>query len=191
MENLGKPNQGGDVAPGVAMAPTEVMTEVSASSDPDPLAPKAISNGKTRFSSRDKEFHEQKIAAKQAKVKEKAAATPAGPAVEEVATQNVQAAPLGLNGDTKKKVKQKKVKGAAKERLQDKKAPEAAAPIAPTVNPNLGTGGGAPAAAAPTADSTSLPPASTPPGGAPPQGQPLSPTGVPATTPNGSAVPQP
>ena len=172
MENLGKPNQGGDVAPGVAMAPTEVATETSAP-DADPLAPKSVSNGKTRFSARDKEFHAEKVAAKQAKVKEKVAATPAGPGVEEAATQNTQAAPLGLNGDTKKKIKPKKVKGDAKERLQDKKPAAAPAPVDPTVSPNLHVTPADTAPAAPPADGgTTLPPASTPPVGDLPSGLP-------------------
>lgn len=181
MENLGKPNQAGDVAPGVAMAPTEIATEISPTSDPDPLAPKAVSTGKTRFSARDKEYRAEKAAAKQAKTKERIAATPAGPGVEEAATQNTQAAPLGLNGDTKKKIKLKKAKGTPKERLQEKKPEAAPAPVDPTVSPNLHV---APAdttpAAPPNGGGTTLPPASTPPGGGLPNGQPLSPTGAPA-----------
>ena len=191
MENLGKPNQGGDVAPGVAMAPTEVATEVAPAADVDPLAPKTVNNGKTRFSSRDKEFRAEKEATKQAKVKEKIAATPAGPAVEEAATQNVQAAPLGLNGDTKKKIKAKKVKGAAKERLQEKKPAAAPAPVDPTVSPNLHVTPADTAPPTPAPDGgTTLPPAGTPPGGGLPNGQPLSPTGVPAPQPNGAPTPQ-
>ncbi len=191
MENLGKPNQGGDVAPGVAMAPTEVATEVAPAADVDPLAPKALNNGKTRFSSRDKEFRADKEAAKQAKVKEKIAATPAGPDVAEAATQNTQAAPLGLNGDTKKKIKVKRVKGAAKERLQEKKPEAAPAPVDPTVSPNLHVSPADTTPAAPPADGgTTLPPAGTPPGGGLPNGQPLSPTGVPAPEPNGTPAPQ-
>ena len=190
MENLGKPTQGGDVAPGVAMAPTEVATETSAP-DVDPLAPKSVNNGKTRFSSRDKEFHAEKEATKQAKVKERIAATPAGPGVEEAATQNTQAAPLGLNGDTKKKIKPKRVKGAEKERLQDKKPVAAPAPIDPTVSPNLHVTPADTATPAPPADGgTTLPPASSPPGDGLPNGQPLSPTGVPAPQPNGLPAPQ-
>ena len=40
---------------------------------------------------------------------------------DEKAAQQLQAAPLGLNGDTVKKKKKEKVKGAPKERLQDKR----------------------------------------------------------------------
>lgn len=197
MENLGKPSQGGDVAPGVAMAPTEGTTQISSTSDPDPLAPHAAVSGKVRFAARDKEFRAQKEATKQAKVQEKKAQTPVGPDIQEAASHNTQAAPLGLNGDTVKKQKVKREKGATKERLQDKKpvAPEAA-PIAPTVNPNLGTTpAGSAAGTNPAPDSndrnTTLPPVTTPPAGAPPQGQPLAPTGSPETTPNGTRAPQP
>lgn len=191
MENLGKPNQAGDVAPGVAMAPTEIATETSGASDVDPLAPKAVNNGKTRFSSRDKEFREEKEAAKQARTKERIAATPAGPAVQEAATQNVQAAPLGLNGDTTKKIKPKKVKGAPKERLQEKKPEAPPAPVDPTVSPNLHVSPAETAAPTPPADGgTTLPPTGTPPGGGLPNGEPLSPTGVPAPQPNGTPSPQ-
>ena len=198
MENLGKPREAGDVAPGVAMAPTETTTEISSTSDVDPLGPKPVTTGKIRFSSHDKEFRAAKAAAKEARIKEKIAATPAGPNVQEAATQNTQAAPLGLNGDTKKKVKPKKVKGAPKERLQEKKPDaNAPAPVDPTVNPSLGvTPRGATPAPPPSsdsktpADSTTLPPAGTPPGGIPANGQPITPTGAPVTTPNGT-TPQP
>ena len=192
MENLGKPNQGGEVAPGVAMAPTEVATEISPTSDVDPLAPKPVNNGKTRFSARDKEFRAEKAASKQAKVKERIAATPAGPGVEEAATQNAQAAPLGLNGDTKKKIKPKKVKGAPKERLQEKKPDAAPAPVDPTVSPNLHVTPADTATPTPRADGgTTSPPAGTPPGGSSPNGQSLSPTAVPTPQPDGAPTPQP
>jgi peptidyl-prolyl cis-trans isomerase SurA len=52
----------------------------------------------------------------------------------------VQAAPLGLNGDTTKKPKKPKHhKGDPKERLQDAPAKpvDTTAPVAPTVNPAL------------------------------------------------------
>ena len=111
--------------------------------------------------------------------------------MEEAATQNTQAAPLGLNGDTKKKIKAKKVKGAPKERLQEKKPEAAPAPVDPTVSPNLHVSPAETATPAPPADGgTTLPPASTPPGGGLPNGQPLSPTAVPAPQPNGAPAPQ-
>ncbi len=181
-----------NTAPGSIIAPVGSTTEISATSNADPLAPKTVSSGKTRFSSREKEFKAKKVATKQAKVREKIAATPAGPDVQEVATRKTQAAPLGLNGATASKQKAVKVKGAPKERLQDKRSdatPET--PVAPTVNPTLGTSPAGAAPATPTVDTTTLPPVTAPAPGAPPAGQPLSPTGNPTTTPNGTpAVPQ-
>ncbi len=179
---------------GVVTQP-EGTTLISSADDADPLAPKVVSTGKTRFSSRDAEFRAEKAASKQAKVKEKVVATPAAPTQVETATEKTQAAPLGLNGDTVKKSKKVKVKGAEKERLQDKKPDTTApAPIAPTVNPALAAapGGAAPASSSNSNDrQTTLPASDAPPGGAPPQGQPLSPTGSPQTTPNGTPAPQP
>jgi len=178
-----------DAAPGSAIAPVEGSTSVLASSDADPLAPKTVSAGKTRFSSREKQVRAEKVPTKEAKVREKIAAKPAGPDVLEATTRKAQAAPLGLNGDTATKKKREKVKGAPKERLQDKKpevAPET--PIAPTVSPT--TLGASPAgASALSADTTTLPSVSAPAPGAPPQGQPLPSTGSAPTTPNGTPAP--
>ncbi len=181
-----------NTAPGSAFAPVGSTTEVSSTSDADPLGPKTESAGKTRFAAKDKQFRAEKAAVKQAKVREKITATPAGPDVQETATRSTQAAPLGLNGDTATKKKRLKVKGAPKERLQEKR-PDATpeTPIAPTVNP-LAVGSdaaGATPTAAPTADRTTLPPVTAPAPGAPPQGQPLPPTGTPPTTPNGTPTP--
>jgi peptidyl-prolyl cis-trans isomerase SurA len=147
----------GSTAPGAAMAPTESTTQLSASSDPDPLGPKAPVTGKTRFSSRQDTEAATKAAAKAAKVKEKAAATPIPMTADEKATQQTQAAPLGLNGDTAKKKKPAKVKGAPKERLQDKEkqAPAEGPAPEPTVNPALGT---SPAGTTPVPDKPSAPP---------------------------------
>ena len=187
----GNAASGAGLAPGVAIAPNQGTTEISSTSDVNPLTPKPISEGKTRFSSRAPEVKAQKVEKKEAKVVEKAAATPEGPSAQEVATQKTQAAPLGLNGDTAKKKKHpKRKKSDTKERIQERPAPAAPAPIAPTVNPDLnrslpGTTSGA------TSDRTTLPPASAPPPGANSTGQPLSPTGSPATAPNGTPNPPP
>ncbi len=180
----------GSPAPGSAIAPVGSTTEISSSSDPDPLGPKTASTGKTRFSSREKEIKAEKVATTQAKVREKTAATPAGPDSQETATRSTQAAPLGLNGDTATKKKRTKVKGAPKERLQDKKDEVApTTPIAPTVNPSALGASSAPST--PSSDATTLPSVTAPAPGAPPQGQPLSPTGNPPSTPNGTPAPQP
>jgi peptidyl-prolyl cis-trans isomerase SurA len=98
---------GGAAAPGTAIAPLESET-ASTASDVDP-----------RFSSREKEILAAKAAKDAAKVKEKAIETPTPVTADEKVAQQVQAAPLGLSGDTAKK-KKKKEKGAAKERLQHK-----------------------------------------------------------------------
>ena len=125
------------VAPGTAIAPTQSTTQISATSDVDPLAPKPTATGKTRYSARAKTEAADKAAKKQATVKQKAAFTPAPATVQETADQKTQATPLGLNGDTATKKKPAKVKGAPKERLQNKPTvePAPAPPPEPTVNP--------------------------------------------------------
>lgn len=142
-------------APGAVMAPTQGTTQLSATSDVDPLAPKAPEVKKTRYSYRSKTEAADKAAAKAAKTREKALTTPPPMSAEEKTTQQTQAAPLGLNGDTVKKTKPKRVKGTPKERLQDKqKAAPAEGPAPePTVNPALG---------ASPAGTTPAPPPSTP-----------------------------
>ena len=115
----------------------------------------------------------------------KAAARPLKATSTENADEKQQAAPLGLNGDTvKKKPKQKHVKGESKERIQDKDKPTPEpAPVAPTVNPTLGTTpvaaqpGQETPAPKPSSDRTTLPPTDTGAPGALPAGQP-----IPATT---------
>ena len=177
-------------APGTAFAPTGTTTEISATSDPDPLAPKVPATGKTRFSAREPTIKAEKLQKKQTKVIEKAAATPAGPSPTEKASLQTQSAPLGLNGDTTKHPKKHRAKGTPKERLQDKKETPAETPvISPTVNPTLGASPAGTTPSTPTADRTTLPPVTAPAPGAPPGGQPLPPTGDPSTTPNGTSAP--
>jgi peptidyl-prolyl cis-trans isomerase SurA len=155
---------GAAVAPGTAIAPTESTTMISPTSDADPLAPKAATTGKTRYSERAKTEAADKAAKKATAQKEKLAATPAAPTTDELATEKAQAAPLGLNGDTATKKKPKKEKGAQKERLQNKDTtpPPPPAPPAPTVSPSLGA---TPSGLTPNAPTPSAPaPASqTPP----------------------------
>jgi len=156
------------VAPGVAMAPTESITSISTgtgveTADADPLAPKPGNEHKARFAARQTEQEAQAAQAKLAKAEVKATARPVTATTQETAAEKTQAAPLGLNGDTVKKVKKKKDKNAPKERMQEKAKPEdTTTPVAPTVNPALGTGVGttpAPAAApAPAPASTTPPP---------------------------------
>jgi peptidyl-prolyl cis-trans isomerase SurA len=178
-------------APGTAIAPLETAGAQESSSDtgPNPLAATTPVVGKTRFSDRAKENAAAKKAAKVKKMKEKVASAPAPESAEEKATQKTQAAPLGLNGDTAKKKKKKRVKGAKKERLQDK-APTPKAPLeeTPSKAPDRGTplegihGTGTPAPK--PSDTTTLPPATTPPASNPPDG------GQPPATP-GSPIPTP
>src|SRR5271170_4138654 len=168
-------------APGTAIAPLETSAQESSSdAGPNPLVATAPVVGKTRLSDRAKADAVTKKAAKVKKVKEKAAAAPAPATAEEKATQQTQAAPLGLNGDTAKKKKKKKVKGAKKERLQDKTpVPKAPLEETPSKAPDRGTpsegvhGTGTPAPKA------TAPPASNPPDG----GQSPAPPGSPIPPP--------
>jgi peptidyl-prolyl cis-trans isomerase SurA len=113
------------LAPGTAIAPVETA---SVTANEDPLAPKVVDLGKTRYSARWKEEEAARVAAKAAKVKEKASAVPIPMTADEKVAEKAQDAPLGLNGDTaSKKKKPKKEKDAEKERLQGK-APSAPAP---------------------------------------------------------------
>jgi peptidyl-prolyl cis-trans isomerase SurA len=165
-------------APGTAIAPLEgnVQASSSATSAADPFAAAATVQKKTRFSDRAKTEKVVKAKAKDTKEKEKAAETPVAASVTEKATQQAQAAPLGLNGDTVKKKKKTKVQGAPKERLQNK-APTPAVPLEeiPSKAPDRGTPlegtPGAGRSAAPSADKTTVPPATAPaPGAAPDNG---------------------
>jgi peptidyl-prolyl cis-trans isomerase SurA len=178
-------------APGVAMALNASTTTISTggapdtSTDDDPLAIKAAApTHKTRFAQRQHEADEQRLDAKLTKVEVKANTRSVVATPEAAASEKVQAAPLGLNGDTTPK-KPKKVKGEPKERIQEQPAKpvEPTAPaIAPTANPSLVT---TPAAVngdqkqktpAPSADQTTLPPSYVPPNGVAPG------TPIPATT---------
>jgi peptidyl-prolyl cis-trans isomerase SurA len=168
-------------APGTAIAPLDGRAQASSTStsDADPFAPKATEQKKTRFSDRAKTEKVVKAKAKVTKAKEKAAETPVAASANEKATQQAQSAPLGLNGDTVKKKKKAKVKGAPKERLQNKApAPPAAPPDEiPSKAPDRGTPlegtpGAAKAAPTATSDKTTLPPATAPAPGAPPDSGP-------------------
>lgn len=182
-------------APGTTIAPVAETAQTFSSSeaDTDPMAPKTTVTGKTRFSDREKAYEAGKKAAKAKKVKEKVAATPIPETDEEKAAAKVQAAPLGLNGDTVKKKKKAKVKGAPKERLQDQPPGPPKAPLdeTPSKAPDRGTpaegtfGTGTPTSTpAPSTDKTTLPPATTPAPGAPPgDGQAPATPGSPIPTP--------
>jgi Parvulin-like peptidyl-prolyl isomerase len=167
------------VAPGAAIAPVAgTTTQFAPTPDVDPLAPKPTSTGKTRYSARARTEAADKAAKKQAAVKQKSAFTPAPASAEEKADVKTQSTPLGMNGDTATKQKPVKVKGAPKERLQDKSTappPEPPAPE-PTVNPALGA---TPAGVTPSPVPVPQTPA--------PQTQPAAPT----SEPQQPAAPQP
>jgi peptidyl-prolyl cis-trans isomerase SurA len=177
-------------APGTAIAPLEAQTSSNLdNTDTNPLTAAAPSSGKTRYSDRAKTEGATKKAAKAKKVTDKQLATPTPASAEEKAAQQTQSAPLGLNGDTAKKQKKKKVKGTQKERLQNKPpAPPAAPPVeTPSKAPDRGTplegahGTGTPA---PAADKTALPPSNAAPANAAPDsGQPPATPGAPIPTP--------
>lgn len=161
-------------APGMAIAPSGNSS--SSDTGPNPLEEKAAPTGKTRYSARAKEVAAEKKATKVKRVQEKIAAGPVAATPDEKASEQTQAAPLGLNGDTsKKKKKQPKDKNAPKERLQNQ-APKPAAP-APTETPSKAPDRGTPQEgilppAAKTPDTT---PSTTPP--------PTTPQGTSQTTP--------
>ncbi len=142
----GDTGEGAAPAPGAAMTTAQSTTQIASTSDENPLTPTAPVQQKTRYSARAKTEKAVKASTKAAKAKEKAAITPPPMTTDEKAAAQTQAAPLGLNGDTVKKKKKTKVKGAPKERMQDKdnQAPVAAPAPEPTVNPALGAAPGAP-----------------------------------------------
>ncbi len=166
-----------NVAPGTAIAPIDSSsnTLVAGEAEADPLAPKAPRAEKTRYSSRAPEVKVRKEKVKTAKSQEKAIATPVAMTTTEQTTKQVQAAPLGLNGDTAKKKKKKRAKGEAKERL----TPKPKDPNAPDAKPTPDATGSYPSPYHPAsktpattpaapADGTTLPPVTAPAPGAQP-----------------------
>jgi len=169
------------LAPGTSMTtPATSTTQSAPAAELDPFGPKTAEQKKTRFSARAKEQKVAKESVKIAKAKEKAAALPPPVTTEEKLAQQTQAAPLGLSGDTAKKVKKRKVKGAAKERLQQK-APEPKAPLPdenPYKAPDRGTpneGKLPPVKPAVSSDKTTLPAADAPAPGTEPSNPPVAP----------------
>lgn len=121
-------SEGQPAAPGTAIAPLDA--EANANPDFNPLDQQPTVHKKTRFSDREKEVQAKKKKQKALKAQEKIAATPSPETANEKVTQQVQSAPLGLNGDTVKKKKKKKVKGEKKERMQQQApAPPKPAPV--------------------------------------------------------------
>jgi peptidyl-prolyl cis-trans isomerase SurA len=145
-------------APGTAISS---MDQQASNVDDDPLAPKTVNHGKTRYSDRAPFETKARAAAKTAKLKQKAAATPAPLTPEEKAALQEQNAPLGLNGDTATKKKAKRAKGAPKERIQEKApAPPAPKPEATPIPPKSVRDNGEPVVSPPPSN---LPPVAAPP----------------------------
>lgn len=126
-----------------ATTPTVPNNEAArppANLDDNPLTPVAPPREKTRFASKAAEVKVKKATTVSARQAEKVSTKPLTRTSDEAATAKAQAAPLGLNGDTSKKPKKpKKVKGAQKERLEDKKPVKKAAPtpVEQTASPTL------------------------------------------------------
>jgi peptidyl-prolyl cis-trans isomerase SurA len=114
---------------GASLAPgTTTNSSLTIGEDADPLAPKPVATGKSRYAARGAYVKAHKAKVKKDKASDKVAATATPMTADEKATAKTQAAPLGLNGDTTKK-KKKHVKGQPKERLQPKpKDPNAPQP---------------------------------------------------------------
>jgi peptidyl-prolyl cis-trans isomerase SurA len=164
-EAIDKTAADGPSAAGPAIGPSVASTDASSTSTPDvnPLASQATPLKKTRYSARAREVSAEKTQKKVAKVKEKTISTAPPMTDEEKAAAQTQGAPIGLNGDTVKKQKKVRAKGAAKERLQNQ-APKPPAPPpveTPSKAPDRGTpyeGTAGPARTPSTSDQT-LPPA--------------------------------
>jgi len=154
----GAPDNGAATPVGAMMTPADSSTNLAANAEPD--VPPVTERRKTRYSDRAPTEAQTKAKAKAVKAQEKAISTPAGPSAEEKATEQAQSAPLGLNGDTASKKKPKKVKGAAKERIQEAPpTPPAPKPDMTPIPPKSVRENGEPAAApAPT----NLPPVAAP-----------------------------
>ena len=184
-------------APGTVISPvasTGNTIAANAAEDTDPLAPKAAPRSKTRYASREPEIKQQKVQAKQAKVLDRAKATPVAATTDEKQTKAVQSGALGLNGSNAKKKKVKRKKGDPKERLQGKPE-EAKAPLQDNGLPDRLHQLNAPVkpddAAATAAQGTSTKPGSSDTTTLPPVTQPAPGSTIPSQTPptNGAASP--
>lgn len=162
---------------GEAIAPTDNSNTVAA--NVEEAVPAGPTPKKTRYTARQADMEKERAANKVKKTKSKAAAIAPTPTAEESVNEKAQNSPLGLNGDTASKKKKTKVKGAPKERIQEKSpAPPAPAPEAtpippktvrdngePTVTPapTVPSSTAAPGAAVDTTPSSPQNPAPTPP----------------------------
>jgi peptidyl-prolyl cis-trans isomerase SurA len=160
-------DQGTGAAASTLPAPGEAIASIDQSTNTangDPLAPISPERKKTRFSDRAATEAKTKATVKVAKARQKAIAAPAAETAEQKTADTVEAAPLGLSGDTATKKKKKKVKGAQKERLQEKApTPPAPKPDATPIPPKSVRDNGEPAVTPPP---SSLPPVTAPAPGA-------------------------
>ena len=159
------------IAPGEAVAPVDNSNIVAANADvtttPEPQP------RKTRYTERQATEEKTRAEKKVKKAKEKVAAVAVAPTAEEGLQESTESAPLGLNGDTASKKKKKAVKGAPKERIQEKApAPPAPAPEATPIPPRSVRDNGEPAVAP---VQSNLPPASATPPSVPPNSTTASP----------------
>ncbi|MEO6804045.1 MAG: peptidyl-prolyl cis-trans isomerase [Granulicella sp.] len=175
-EGVEKGAPAGPSSLGTTIGPQTPAEDASTSaSEVNPLAPQAAPQKKTRYSDRAREVSAEKKQKKVAKIKEKQISAAPPMTAEEKAAAATQAAPLGLNGDTAKKPKKVKVKGAPKERLQNQ-APKPPAPAlveTPSKASDRGTpyeGTAGPARTQPSSDQTTLPPVTPPSSTNPPTG---------------------
>ncbi len=135
-------------APGEALASDETNTTITTGSGEedqgiaDPFAPKVVPHKKFRYSDLESIAEERQDKKALAQAEAKAQMRPIVATAHESASEKVQSAPLGLNGDTvkKKKIKHKHLKNQVKTRMVEKqkpKTPQSPATVAPTVNPEL------------------------------------------------------
>ena len=142
------------------MAPTDSITTITTGTgaDEDNADPFATAKDgphkKVRFSDLEAQAQERSAKEHLTKAEAKAETRPIAATPTQTATEKVQATPLGLNGDTvtKKKNKHKHEKGEVKERMQEKPKEPKETPntVAPTVNPDLATPINPPAPPPPT-----------------------------------------
>jgi peptidyl-prolyl cis-trans isomerase SurA len=176
---------------GTQISPNESTTTISNGTGADDDATQQLAPApthKTRYTARQKDIELAKANTAAAKAADRAHARPLQATSQETADEKVQAAPLGLNGNTAPK-KKKHHKGDRKERLTEAKpTPVVTTAIAPTVNPTLAA---TPAGLTPltqtdttkpnadskkpSADRTSLPPSTATPDNALPEGHPIPP----------------
>jgi peptidyl-prolyl cis-trans isomerase SurA len=131
---------------GAVISPSETVTTMTTGTgadenNTDALVPKPVADHKSRFTDREKDSEAKRAEQKVSKAEVKVSKRPTPATSTETADEKVRSQPLGLNGNTgaKKKQKAKRDKNQPKERLQEKPKPvDTTQPVAPTANPALG-----------------------------------------------------